>query len=90
MVKSHIQMPKMLLKRFHNADNHFFYFDVVKRMIGSNGNARSINTESGYYSQEMEDYLRDNIETPLGILLGLIDENRFDKETFSVGKLCRQ
>ncbi len=84
MVKSHIQMPKVLLKRFHNAENRFFYFDVVKRVVGNNGNARSINTELGYYSQEMEDYLRDNIETPFGTLLKHIDENGIGEETFSI------
>lgn len=87
MVKSHIQMPKVLLKRFHNANNQFFYFDVRKRVIGSNGNARSINTALGYYSQAIENFLRDNIETPLGILLKYIDENGIDGETFSIGAI---
>lgn len=67
-------MPKVLLKRFHNDNNRFFYYDIQKQIIGNNGTAKSINTQLGYYSQQTEDYFRDNIETPFGEVLTYIEK----------------
>ncbi len=83
-VQSHIQMPKCVLKRFENNSKRFYYYDVRKGIIGSNGYAKSINTVLGYYSQETEDYLRDYIETPFSELLCQIDKIDFDALPFSV------
>lgn len=81
-VQSHIQMPKLLLKRFHNQNNRFFYYDVEKGFIGTKGTAESTNTQFGYYSIETEHYLRDNIETPFGTILAYIDQVDFNQEYF--------
>lgn len=83
IISSHIQMPKSVLRRFEK-NARFYYYDVEKRIIGSNGHAKSLYTESGYYSQETEDFLRDNIETPFGQLLKFIDSVDFDKPSFSI------
>ena len=83
-VQSHIQMPKLLLKRFHNQNNRFFYYDVQKGFIGTKGTAESTNTQFGYYSIETEHYLRDNIETPFGKILAYIDQVDFDQEHFAM------
>ena len=80
MVNSHIQMPRVLLKRFHNSNNRFFYYDVKKHIIGINGTAKSTNTELDYYSQPTEDYFRDNIETPFGELLTYIEKMELIKK----------
>lgn len=88
-VKSHIQMPKLLLKRFHNASNKFFYYDVVGSFIGNNGTAESTNTELGYYSIETENYFRDNIETPFGEIISYVEKIGFEKETFSIDSNIR-
>ena len=77
-------MPKCVLKRFENNSKRFYYYDVRKGIIGSNGYAKSINTVLGYYSQETEDYLRDYIETPFSELLCQIDKIDFDALPFSV------
>lgn len=83
-INSHIQMPRVLLKRFHNDNNRFFYYDVEKQIIGNNGTAKSTNTEVGYYSKQTEDYFRDNIETPFGNLLTYIEKNNIYGDIFSI------
>jgi len=84
VIDSHIQMPKLLLKRFHNDYNRFYYYDVKNRWIGKNGRAASLNTEEGYYSIYTEDFLRDNIETPFSKVLELIEKVDFELESFSL------
>ncbi|MBE6813385.1 MAG: DUF4238 domain-containing protein [Ruminococcaceae bacterium] len=84
MINSHIQMPKLLLKRFHNKHNHFYYYDIEKQFIGEKGTAKSINTEYGYYSIDMEHYLRDNIEAPFGEVISFLEKDSFKSETLCV------
>lgn len=87
VVNSHIQMPKLLLKRFHNNFNRFFYYDVEKRHIGKNGSAGTINTQRGYYSKSTEDYLRDEIETPFGNIIAYIERmGILQEETIEIKK----
>lgn len=81
-INSHIQMPKEILKRFHNRYNSFHYYDVVNGIIGKNGRAKSINTENGYYSKEVEQLFNKLIETPLGDFLNEIDKVDFDNDSF--------
>lgn len=88
-VKSHIQMPKLLLKRFHNEKNKFFYYDVEGDFIGSNGTAESTNTEMGYYSVDTEHYFRDNIETPFGKIISYVEKIGFENETLSIDSNIR-
>jgi len=83
-IQSHIQMPKLLLKRFHNDNNRFCYYDVKRGFIGTKGTAESTNTELGYYSLATEHYLRDKIETPFGKILAYIDKIDFDQECFHI------
>ena len=82
LVNSHIQMPKLLLKRFHNEQNKFYYHDVKKGFIGTNGTAKSINTQYGYYSPSTEAFLRDYIETPFGKLITYIENIDFSQNQF--------
>lgn len=83
-IKSHIQMPRLLLKRFHNEHDSFYYYDIAKCCIGTRGTAKSTNVEFGYYSADIEEYLNDNIETPFSQLLNLIDKIDFGKDTFQL------
>lgn len=82
-INSHIQMPKTVLKRFEK-NNRFCYYDVCKDIIGTNGHARSLNTEVGYYSAEIENFFRDNIETPLVQMLKFIESVDMEKYDFSI------
>lgn len=83
-------MPKVILKRFVNDNQRFFYYDVAKKFIGNNGTPKSINTEEGYYSETTEDILNRELETKLGNLLGKIDWSKsfipFSKENISIIK----
>lgn len=82
-INSHIQIPKCVLKQFENENHELFYFDKNKynKMAPINkGRAKSLNTQIGYYSDDTEDALNRNIETPLGRLLKLINESDFNAE----------
>lgn len=82
LVNSHIQMPKLLLKRFENKYNKFCYYDVQKGIIGTKGTSESTNTEYGYYSHSTEEFLRDHIETPFGKLIAYIENIDFSQNQF--------
>ena len=82
-VKSHIQMPKCLLKRFE-WKGHFYYYDVKNGFIGKNGHARSINTEMGYYSESIESYLNREVENPFSNMLSEIDQIDFNSKAVPV------
>ena len=71
-INSHIQMPKCVLKRFET-NGSFFYYDVINDQIRTNGHAKSLNTNEGFYSNETEGFLDKNIEDPFGKLLLSID-----------------
>ena len=81
-VNSHIQMPKCVLKRFENQNHSFYYYDVEKGIIGSNGHAKTINTQFGYYSEEVEKILNDNIEAPFAKVLQFVDKTDFGGSKF--------
>jgi len=72
-----------VLKRFEDDTNRFFYYDVKNRFIGSNGHAKSLNTESFYYSLETEEFLNKYVETPFSELLQIIDKIDFNSESFN-------
>lgn len=65
-VESHIQIPKGILKYFGDPDKsgRIWYLDVSNGNVGLAG-AGKLGTLSGYYSDEMEKYLNQAIETPL-------------------------
>lgn len=69
--KSHIQLPRFILKRFMNADGEVFYLDCNDFSIQAKG-PRMLGQEQGYYSSAMEDYLDKNIEDPFGKLVAKV------------------
>ena len=83
-INSHIQMPRFLLARFENEHHSFFYYDVPKRIIGTNGHAKSMNTEHGYYPNEIEKLLNDEIEQPFSQVLKFIDSLDLEAPSFTM------
>ena len=83
-VDSHIQMPRFLLARFENDRHKFFYYDVEKGFIGTNGHAKSMNIEHGYYPDEIENLLSDKIEQPFSQILKFIDSLDLDTPSFEI------
>ena len=83
-VDSHIQMPRFLLARFENEQHKFFYYDVKKRFIGTNGHAKSTNTEYGYYPNEIEELLNNELEQPFSRILQFIDSVDLDTQHFTM------
>lgn len=67
MINSHIVLPKFLLRNFE-IDHSFWYYDIDKDYVAK-GYASSFNTEKGYYSDETEQILNSEIETPFSKLL---------------------
>ena len=84
LVNSHIQMPKLLLKRFENEYHKFCYYDVQKGFVATGGTSESTNIEYGYYSHITEEFLRDYIETPFGKIIACIENIDFSRKQFSV------
>lgn len=81
-IDSHIQMPRFMLKRFHNRYNKFCYYDVEKNHISRKGSAKSLNTQEGYYSEKIEEYLEKNVETSWSKMVRNIEKIDFEKERF--------
>ena len=80
---SHIQMPKLMLRRFENDKHELYYYDLETHVLGK-GSARSTNTEEDYYSEGMESLLNRSIETPFSKVLRYIDAIDFDSDSFSL------
>lgn len=75
-VKSHIQMPRCVLKQFEDDACTLYYYDFTQKCI-KKGHAKSLNREEGYYSEEMEGYLNKRVETPFSQVLHTI--SRMDR-----------
>lgn len=77
-INSHIQMPESALKRFENQHHQYYYYDVEGQFIGNHGHASSTNTQHGFYSRDVEEFLNANIETPFSNLMKTVDEIHID------------
>lgn len=67
-MKSHILIPKFLLKKFENEKNFFYCYDVNSGEI-KKGHAKSLNTEENYYSEDTEKFLSNCIENPMSTII---------------------
>lgn len=72
-VRSHIQIPKGVLKQFSEASGRVYYLEVNTCKIGLTS-AKKLGTEYGYYSEEQEKYLNKEIESPLILLAATVRE----------------
>lgn len=66
-IKSHVQLPKCILKHFSESSGRVFYLDVKTGNIGLTS-AGVLGTKSGYFSDEQEAYLGKEIESPIARL----------------------
>ena len=70
-MESHIQLPNGILKYFRSdapgTSGRVFYLNLESGNIGLSGSCR-LGTEAGYYSEEIETYLNEKIETPFTTL----------------------
>lgn len=68
-IKSHIQMPKSIMKSFsHKGDGRQVYYLDLKDNSIKVEKINTLGTALGYYSEETENHLADEVETPLGNL----------------------
>ena len=56
MINSHIQIPKLIFKNFHNEKQELFFCDFEKRRIDK-GRAKTLYTQMGYYSDYEKSFL---------------------------------
>lgn len=63
-MKSHIQIPKCILKAFAQDNNAYFMYDVNANKI-RRGHPKTTLTEEDYYSEHMEYLLCQKVENPL-------------------------
>ena len=89
-MNSHIQMPRFLLSRFENEYHSFFYYDVEKGLIGTNGHAKSMNTEHGYYPDVIEKYFSNELEQPFSKFLRRVDSLDINKPSLKEHKLDKK
>lgn len=73
---SHIQIPKLILKNFHNEKNELYYYDFLEQKI-KKGHAKTFYTGKGYYSECVETYLDKSVETHLGVLVDFLKKTNF-------------
>lgn len=64
LVKSHIQAPRFLLKRFIKTDNGFAKYQIGDGYPAKHGNIGDTNVSPGYYSKECEKMLNTDVEAP--------------------------
>lgn len=74
--KSHIQMPRLILKNFQKDSKGMLYYDCIQQKI-VRGHAKTLCTELGYYSNDVETYLDKNVETRMGNLVDFLKRTSF-------------
>lgn len=72
-MNSHIQMPKAILKKFVNEQNFYYKFDVKKRKI-NRGFPKSTYTQEDYYSEHVELFFNQAVESHLNQLHNYIKD----------------
>jgi hypothetical protein len=77
MVNSHIQMPKQVMKNFTNEHGQFYFYDFENKKVRM-GHPKTLYTERGYFSDDVEDFLGAEVESDLGALLKFIKETEFE------------
>ncbi len=77
LVNSHIQMPCCVLKRFVDERHFLYYYDFDSKQI-KRGTPKSVDTQQGYYSDDVEAFLSDEVETKLGELIKSLDDENYD------------
>lgn len=66
-VKSHIQLPNLILQKFRTGDN-LYYINTIDNNIYKSS-AKNYNTKFGYYSLFFEEYLSNNYEKILNDII---------------------
>lgn len=86
---SHIQMPKCVLKQFEiktgaNQGKIYYYnFDNKKICLGC---PKTLNTEKDYYGNDAENFLSDEIETPLGQIIKQLKDSLYEEKGFRLNQ----
>ena len=83
-MNSHIQMPRFILRNYADSYNSVSYYDVQNKNFVKKGRAKTINTQTEYYSQELEKKMNKEIEHPFSIITNKIISlfSDPDKKTF--------
>ncbi len=82
-VKSHIQIPKLLLKRFQR-NGTFAIYDVENKTISKRGTAGNANIQLGYYSTQFEATLNEEIERPFSKTLSILEKWDYENCDLSI------
>lgn len=78
ILKSHTQVPKVLLKRFADKENLYILNTKTNKIFPSS--ASTYNRTLGFYSMYFEKYLSSNYEEKLGNLICDIESFVYDKQ----------
>ena len=83
-MKSHIQLPHFILRKFEDEKNNLYYIDIDHKCMVKKGHAASLNTKANHYSAEVESYLSNEIEHPFSEEIKRIEKTIFDQDGFSL------
>lgn len=89
-INSHIQMPRMMLRRFENEHKLLCSYSVISGHIASKASAKTVNTQKGYFSENTEKYLSQSVERPFSEALKEIDTFDFETPNFQVSLELQQ
>ena len=88
-MKSHMQMPKCVLKQFTIKEgtlkNKLYLYDFNTKDFRVS-TPDGVNTCEGGYRDEVENELSGKIESPLGRLIAFVKSEEFEKQHFSLSK----
>jgi len=79
VIDSHIQMPKGILKQFVDKYHAQYIYDFISPWV-KKAHPKSVNTQKGYYSTEIEKFLDANIEAPLGKLISELESESYQPQ----------
>ncbi len=83
-MKSHIQIPRSILRQFEDSLNRLYYIDMMENpSIIHSGHSRSFNTEDGLFSEETEVFLNRVVETSLSSIRKFISSTEDDSISIS-------
>lgn len=90
VVKSHIQLPRVILKDFMSAGGKLYYLDPITKIIKS-GSVSTFNRKLGYYDLRFEHYLSDEYEAITGkVKLKLQEFVDYNLENIDLTKYSRK
>ena len=73
-ISNHIVIPNSILARFSEKNNEVYFMDLLDYSIDSIF-SRNIFTKKNYYIDDVDNYIKKNVETQIGLIYKKIKTN---------------